>query len=245
MRKLTKGLLIVAAILIPLAMIAGAVKSISNHTEAQIITEPTAKLSAKDVTSKSVGIDITVERSQYVFLSEYNGDIDSGKRYYYGESYRVVLIDWAGYEKADAEAKKKNEGSTISIASYVDKDFVIEETSKPIDGSAPKDENNNITFNQIDDYTFTTDTQVQANKTYYELKDKEYVVKELSVGSEIKANTYYEKNITTKFNFKINNLLPYHKYALAVQFYYSVNDAKNTLYNKSYQQRTIFTTAKK
>ena len=245
MRKLTLGILIAAAILLPIAMVAGVVESFANNPEVQKTAEPTAKISAKNVEKTSVVASITVDRSQYVFLSEYNGDIDSGKRYYYGESYRVVLIDWAGYEKADAEAKKKNEGSTISIASYVDKDFVIEETSKPIDGSAPKDENNNITFNQIDDYTFTTDTQVQANKTYYELKDKEYVVKELSVGSEIKANTYYEKNITTKFNFKINNLLPYHKYALAVQFYYSVNDAKNTLYNKSYQQRTIFTTAKK
>ena len=58
--------------------------------------------------------------------------------------------------------------------------------------------------------------KAKGGYSYLAEKDgKEYVVKELSVGSEIKANTYYEKNITTKFNFKINTSFAFCKNKLS------------------------------
>lgn len=243
MRKLTLGILIAAAILLPIAMVAGVVESFANNPEVQKTAEPTAKISAKNVEKTSVVANITVDRSQYVFLPGYQGDEETGQKYYYGQSYRICLIDMTAYEKADAEAKKSSEQSSVSIASFVKNVFDIEQTSRPQPGYAPKDEKNDVSFNVTDTYTFTTDTQVQEKKKYYTKNDSgEFVVADLEVGSSIKSNTYYEATSTTNFSFKVVNLLSNHKYAFAVQFYFSMNDAKNEMYNKSYQQRTTFTT---
>lgn len=228
---------VIAAIIIPLALISGAVIATSNYNEYQVASTPVAKVSKSDVTDSSVVVSFSIDRSNLVINSKGSSTQGSGTKYDYIGNYLIWIIDMDAYNVAKEEAEKEHGVANITL--YKDREIEIVGDKIYID-DVLQDVTLDITTTET--YLLTADTSIQADKAYYEKKGNDYEEVSMKAGTLIDKGIYYEKAENTTFSFKVNKLYSKHSYAVGIQFYYSVNDINSTLYNKNLQEREEFLT---
>lgn len=236
---------IFAAILVPLGLISGAVSSVTNYSEYQIVSTPQSTVEVSDVKATEATVSFSIDRSNYVILSSVGkstgDDTEQTTKYKYTSDYNILLIDMTKYN----DAVKHIKGSeAVSIQGYVDRTYNVLNDELVTSTSTIKSGELGYTISTVDTYLLTADTQFQEGKEYFTKTGAEYVLAEFKVGAEVEKGEYYEKAKNTSFSFGVANLIAEHDYAIAIQFYYSTNDKGNTLYNKGLQERKEFTTKK-
>ena len=229
---------IIAAIIIPLALISGAVIATSNYNEYQVASTPVAKVSKSDVTDSTVKVTFSIDRSNLVINSKGSAAPGSETKYDYVGNYLIWIIDMDAFNEAKKEAEASH--GVANITAYKDREIEIVGDKIYIDDVLQEGVTLDITTTEV--YLLTADTSIQGNKTYYEKKGNDYEEVYLKAGTLIEKGIYYEKANNTSFSFTINKLYSKHSYAVGIQFYYSVNDVNSTLYNKNLQEREEFIT---
>lgn len=232
------SLAVIAAIIIPLALISGAVVATSNYSEYQITSIPIAKVSTSELTANNVRVSFTIDRSNMVINSN-NNTSGTDTKYEYVHNYLIYLIDMVPYDKEVERIRNEGTNEAVNITDYKDREIEILGEDIYIDGEKTE---STVTLNTEEVYLLTADSVVQADKTYYEKSGNGYEVASLKPSRSIEKGLYYEKAESTTFSFTINKLYSKHKYAVGVQFYYSVNDKTSTLYNKNLQDKKEFIT---
>lgn len=191
-------------------------------------------------TAKEGGFrDVTFKiRENMIYYPRYI-DEENSTKYEYMDNYLIWLIDMDMYEND----KKNLVGSeTISLLTYKVREIEIRNEKVLVDDV---EVSGSISIEHNDVYLYTGDTIFQQDKTYYVKKNGGYEETSVKVGTSIEKGNYYEKVQNTTFSFSIDKLYRSHKYAVGIQFYYSVNDKTSTLYNKNLQERAEFTTKQK
>jgi hypothetical protein len=232
--------LIAAGILVPLGLISGAVSATQNHIEYQVSSLPEAKISVSNI-NKAKGqaeVHFSIDRSNYIIDSSprRSDDEEISTRYRYTENYQILLINMVTYNNA---VKNIKGSEAVSIKDHADRTIEII-NSKAIEG----DNSTPIDITVVDAYLLTADTKFQADKTYYVQSGKEYVEAKVKEGEDVESNKYYEKEKNSSFTITFGNLLKDYEYAVAIQFYYSLNDSSNSLYNNGLREKTEFNTFK-
>ena len=228
---------IIAAIIIPLALISGAVTATSNYDAYQVASTPVARVSKSDVTDSTVKVSFSIDRSNLVINSK--GSSATGEtKYNYIGNYLIWIIDMNAYNAAKEEAEATH--GVANITAYKDREIEILGDKIYIDDVLQEGVTLDITTTEV--YLLTADTSIQAGKSYYEKKGNDYEEVSIKAGVVIEKGIYYEKAENTTFSFTINKLYSKHSYAVGIQFYYSVNDVNSTLYNKNLQEREEFIT---
>lgn len=240
---------IFAAILIPLGLIGGAVSAINNYSEYQVDSTPQANITVNDIESSTAHLHFSIDRSNFVIDSSANRTLDdeekatdeaSTTKYKYVNNYNILLINMTNYYAAEKNIKGNQ---VISVQGYVDHTMEIYNNQLTYDGSVIQNGLQSFEINDV--YRLTADTLFSANKEYYTQETAtEYKLADVKADTEVERGVYYEKVKETTFDFYIGNLEKNHTYAIAVQFYYSLNDKGSVLYNRGLSDRYEFTTAK-
>lgn len=225
---------IFAAILVPLGLISGAVSSVTNYSEYQIVSTPQATVEVSNVKATEATVSFSIDRSNYVVLSTSAENV-------YTSDYLIHLIDMTSY---NAAVKKIKGNEVVSMRSYIDRDYQVLNDELITSTSTIKSGELGYTISTVDTYLLTADTQFQEDKDYYTKSGSEYVLAEFKVGAEVEKGEYYEKAKNTSFSFGVANLITEHDYAIAIEFYYSTTNRGSTRYNKGLQERKEFTTKK-
>ena len=234
---------IAAGILVPLGLISGAVKATQNYSVYQVASTPEAKITVSNInkTKGQADIHFSIDRSNYVIDSAPRTNIDGEEkeyttRYDYIENYQIYLINMVTYNNA---VKNIKGNEAVSLRDHADRTIEIK-GDVAIEGTSEFP----VSITVVDAYLLTADTKFQADKTYYVLEGKEYVEYKAIEGDNVEQNKFYEKEKNSTFSLTLGNLLPNYDYAIAIQFYYSLDDARNVLYNNGLKEKTEFNTNK-
>lgn len=231
-----------AAVLLPLGLISGAVESISSHTEYQVASTPQATIKVDNITSSTAHIQFSIDRSNMVIDSSSNASATDGEittKFKYCSDYNILILKMTAYNEA---VKKITGNQVIRLDDYVDRTYEVRDDDFIYDGKShdPVD-----TLTIVNTYLLTADTVFQEDKEYFTKNGAEYELATIKTGAEIEKGVYYEKAENTTFDFYIGNLNSEYTYAVAIQFYYSTDDVRNTLYNNGYKEREEFITKAK
>ncbi len=134
---------VLAAIIIPLALISGAVNATKGHTEYQITSTPEAILTVPSTTKDQATVEFTVNRSDMIINEYITNDAAGVTKYEYIENYRIYFIDIDEFNKQVEEYKQRykreNDGREVSDSiakSAVDmKPYIFEDKILEVMGS--------------------------------------------------------------------------------------------------------------
>ena len=130
---------VLAAILIPLALISGAVMATKGYSEYQITSTPDATLTVSSQTANTATVEFSINRSSLVINKYVTNDKTGMDKYEYLDHYKIYLIDIQGFNDAVEEYKRKykieNDGrevsdsiakSAVDMGPYIFEDRILE-----------------------------------------------------------------------------------------------------------------------
>lgn len=241
MKKIGFVILIIAAIIVPLSLISGAVMATTGYNAYQIVSTPSAEATVTKIDNSKVKVTFSIDRSNMIIndSDRYTNPNPRETKYEYLDNYLIYLVDMESYNAKAEAARKNNDHSAISVLDD-------EVSSYEVVKEDLYDFGHNKYIGKLeeyiiqDTYVFTADSLVQSDKTYYEAKGAEYVEASLNPGDVLEKGVYYEKVKNTTFSFYISDLERGHNYGIGIQFYYSIDDHNNTRYNQNLQERKEF-----